>query len=219
MKTRFIALALSLSAGTLTQGCAAETDEGPAAALDLQAGGYATVSDHTFASATASCVTRIFYPRVYGISDEASKRINQVIAKHLEPYQCGAERVSSNGELSVTLNEGGLLSIRSEIRKQTQKGAEAHLQAMVFELRTGTQLALSDIVTDAGKKRIENHCRNSQQDYTCDEATFQLEQEGLRFLPVDGPMSPSEDPSLFHTWKDLGSFVRSALVKKLGSAR
>jgi hypothetical protein len=139
------------------------------------------------------CTVQHNFVQVSGISAPAASAINKSLVRtkagRLLDVNCATEGYDSNGDTVVSFNGKGILSVADTIGSDFEGAAHPNttMTTSTFDLRSGKELSLSDVLLPAGLKELQKACQNvwSADDDRCDagaHSSFTIEANGVRFV-------------------------------------
>ncbi|MBX3232047.1 MAG: hypothetical protein KIT84_19970 [Labilithrix sp.] len=192
MKTLATTLALGTFM-TFMAGCAGTADEPNAASESNMTGApeaAVTVTTKEIRSASPECRVAIDWPVVTTPNAQATAAIAKVLAEPVIAGICdGADEeltLEQDGSYTVELNEAGLLSIAiAESHFMSGMSSIGHAwYAHTFDVATGAELKLSDVLTAEGLKAAEADCNEGLgEDFCAGRFETSETEEELGFRP------------------------------------
>jgi hypothetical protein len=235
MKMSFLAPTMIFAIAAFTQACAANAnDDGNGVDADEQeiqgaVSLKAATTTVALKKTVGKCTVDSSFLQVKTASSAVDAVINKVLARTFEEMvfdtDCRTEGLDRSGGMTVVYNSRGILSV-VDANDYMSEGA-AHPSVVMrtynFDLRTGKQLQLTNILNADGRKKLSVACTKIYEPEGLDssfcginaDAQFSVEAKGIRFLQPEVPhvifALGAEGQML--PWKDLKGTVTSALVK------
>jgi hypothetical protein len=235
MKMSFLTPTMIFAIAALTQACAANAgDEGNGVDPDeqeIQGAVSLKAATTTIAlkKTQGKCTVDSSFLQVKTASRTVDAVINKALARTFEEMvfdtDCRTEGLERSGGMTVVYNGKGILSVIDSNDYYSEGAAHpsVEMRTLNFDLRTGKQLQLTNILNADGKKKLVDACTKTYEPEGLDasyctlttDAQFSVEATGIRFLQPEVPhviFALGAEGQLV-TWKSLKGNITNALVK------